>query len=115
MAECALHIVEASRGGIFGYAESNNEGDDTCPTSSAECENGGGLTEEEICGCLRGYAATDAVQATHSGLQRGRGSYYFGESFHFWLAYPARNKTRHRLRTAGEFHTESGTPRARPG
>jgi len=69
MAKYAIHIVEASRGGIFGYTESDHEGDDTCPTSSAECENGGGLTNEEIgCHCGSGNGG-NAAQATHSGLQ----------------------------------------------
>jgi len=111
MAEYVVHIVEASRGGIFGHAESDREGDDAGATARASAESCGGLAEEEIrCGC---GSAADAVQATHRGLQRRRGSYHFGKSFHLRCPRTARNKTRHRLRTAGEFYTESGTPRAR--
>jgi len=112
MAEYTIHIVAPSRGGVFGHAESHSEGDDARPATRASAENGGGLAEEEIGRRGRGSAA---AQAAHRGLQRGRRSYHFGESFHLRLPRTSRNKTRHRLRTAGEFHTESGTPRARQG
>jgi len=50
MAEYVVHIVEASRGGIFGHAESHREGDDAGAAARASAESGGGLTEEEIRG-----------------------------------------------------------------
>jgi len=112
MAEYAIHIMAPSRGGVFGHAESDREGDDAGPATRASAENGGGLAEEEI-GCGSGGGC--AAQAAHRGLQRRRGSYHFGESFHLRLPRTSRNKTRHRLRTAGEFHTKSGTPRTRQG
>ena len=57
MAEYVVHIVEASRGGIFGHAESHREGDDAGAAARASAESGGGLTEEEIRGGGRGRAA----------------------------------------------------------
>lgn len=68
MAEYVVHIVEASRGGIFGHAESDREGDDAGAAACASAESCGGLAEEEIGGCGGGRAA-DAAQAAHGGLQ----------------------------------------------
>ena len=65
MAEYAVHIVEASRGGVFGHAESDREGDDAGCASSASAESCGGFAEEEIGG---GGRAADAA-AAHGGLQ----------------------------------------------
>ena len=67
MAEYVIYIVETSRGGIFGHAESDREGDDAGATARASAESGGGLAEEEIRCC--GGSAADTVQAAHRGIQ----------------------------------------------
>lgn len=67
MAEYVVHIVETSRGGVFGHAESDRESDDAGTASCASDENDRGLAEEEI--RRRGGRAADAAQASHNGLQ----------------------------------------------
>lgn len=64
MAEYAVYIVAPSRGGVFGHAESDREGDDAGTAACASAESCGGIAEEEIRCCGSGSRA----QAAHSGL-----------------------------------------------